>query len=144
MIEVLFAASVAFVGYVIYVLVDEQINPPKPFVIEVKPLPTVKTSASTIKTETPKQVRSSVQATKTKSAVNTKTQDIPKLVSITSGSIWKYLQKNGSTSVAKMIQELPEDNKTLQRSIGWLAQEDKITLDNVGRVETIALKDITL
>ena len=43
-------------------------------------------------------------------------------------------------SVAKLVRELPEEEKIIQRSIGWLAQEGKITLDTVDRVETIALK----
>jgi predicted DNA-binding transcriptional regulator AlpA len=60
---------------------------------------------------------------------------------LTAGSIWQYLNENGSTSVAKLIKELPEEEKIIQRSIGWLAQEDKITLSIVDRAETIALKD---
>ncbi len=59
---------------------------------------------------------------------------------LTAGSIWHYLNENGSTSVAKLIKELPEEEKVIQRSIGWLAQEDKITLSIVDRAETIALK----
>jgi hypothetical protein len=39
-----------------------------------------------------------------------------------------------------LVRELPEEEKIIQRSIGWLAQEGKITLDTVDRVETIALK----
>ena len=39
----------------------------------------------------------------------------------------------------KAIAELEE--KIIQRSIGWLAQEGKITLDVVDRVETLALKE---
>jgi hypothetical protein len=50
------------------------------------------------------------------------------------------LNEHGSTSVAKLIKELPEEEKIIQRSIGWLAQEDKITLSIVDRAETIALK----
>jgi hypothetical protein len=59
---------------------------------------------------------------------------------LTAGSIWQYLAENGPTSVAKLIKELPEEEKIIQRSIGWLAQEGKITLDTVDRIETIALK----
>jgi len=40
-----------------------------------------------------------------------------------------------------LIRELPEEEKIIQRSIGWLAQEGKITLTTVARAETIALKD---
>jgi|CXWL01.1.fsa_nt_gi cytoskeletal protein RodZ len=60
---------------------------------------------------------------------------------LTAGSIWHYLADNGTTSVAKLVRALPEDEKNIQRSIGWLAQEGKITLSIIDRVETIALKE---
>ena len=62
-------------------------------------------------------------------------------VGSTAGSIWHYLNDNGATSVAKLIRELSEEEKIIQRSIGWLAQEGKISLDTIERVETITLKD---
>lgn len=60
---------------------------------------------------------------------------------LTAGSIWHYLAEHGATSVAKLVKDLPQEEKIIQRSIGWLAQEDKITLSIVDRVETIALKE---
>ena len=60
-------------------------------------------------------------------------------VGLTAGSIWHYLTGNGETSVAKLVDALPEE-ELIQRSIGWLAQEDKITLSVVDQIETIALK----
>ena len=62
-------------------------------------------------------------------------------VGLAAGSIWHYLAKNGATSVAKLVNELSEEEKIIQRSIGWLAQEGKITIDVVNRVETLALKE---
>ncbi len=62
-------------------------------------------------------------------------------VGLTAGSIWHYLAEYGATSVAKLIRELPEDEKTIHRSIGWLAQEDKITLKIIDRAETLSLKE---
>jgi Winged helix-turn-helix domain (DUF2582) len=60
-------------------------------------------------------------------------------VGLTAGDIWHYLDKNGATTVAKLVRELPEEEKIIQRSIGWLAQEGKIALDTIDRVETISL-----
>jgi hypothetical protein len=60
-------------------------------------------------------------------------------VGLTAGSIWHYLAEQGATSVAKLVNALPEDEAIIQRGIGWLAQEDKITLSIVDQVETIAL-----
>lgn len=61
-------------------------------------------------------------------------------VGLTAGEIWHYLDKNGATAVAKLVKELQEEEKIIQRSIGWLAQEGKITLEIINRVETIGLK----
>ncbi|WP_427551877.1 winged helix-turn-helix domain-containing protein (plasmid) [Methylomonas sp. MS20] len=60
---------------------------------------------------------------------------------LTAGSIWHFLSENGATSVTKLIKELPEEEKFIQRGIGWLGQEGKITLSIVDRAEMIALKE---
>jgi hypothetical protein len=61
-------------------------------------------------------------------------------VGFNAGSIWHYLAENGATPVTKLIDALPVEEAIIQRSIGWLAQEDKITLSVVDQIETIALK----
>ena len=66
---------------------------------------------------------------------------MPEQVGLAAGSIWHYLAENGATSVAKLVKELSEEEKIIQRSIGWLAQEGKITLNVVNRVETLSLKE---
>jgi hypothetical protein len=60
-------------------------------------------------------------------------------VGLTAGDIWHYLDKNGATVVAKLVRELPEEEKVIQRSIGWLAQEGKIVINIIDRVESISL-----
>jgi hypothetical protein len=140
MTEVLFTASVAFVGYVIYVLVEEQISQAKNHIVEVQLGP----PAKIVKPPVPKPAR--IRAKPAKARTKEKRAaiiilNLAESVGMAAGSIWRYLNEKGSTTVAKLVKELPEDNKTLQRSIGWLAQEDKITLETIGRVETIALKD---
>ena len=66
---------------------------------------------------------------------------MPERVGLTAGKIWHYLAENDATPVAKLVRELPEEEKIIQRSIGWLAQEGKVTLDAVDRIETLALKE---
>jgi outer membrane biosynthesis protein TonB len=61
-------------------------------------------------------------------------------IGLTAGSIWNYVSENGATPVSKLVRELSEEEKIIQRSIGWLAQEGKITLEIVDRAETVALK----
>jgi DeoR/GlpR family transcriptional regulator of sugar metabolism len=62
------------------------------------------------------------------------------IIGINAGTIWEYLDKNGPTTIAKLIRETGVDEKTIQRGIGWLAQEGKVTIELVNRAETIALK----
>ena len=55
------------------------------------------------------------------------------------GEIWRFLDANGPISVSKLAKELSVDEKSMQRAIGWLAQEGKISIDIVNRAETISL-----
>ena len=55
------------------------------------------------------------------------------------GEIWNYLDKNGATSVAKLTRETKIDEKNIQRGIGWLAQEGKLSIEIINRAETVSL-----
>ena len=136
MTEVLFAASVAFVGYVIYVLVDEQMASANTSAAEIQPVSSVNAG----KPITPKPIRARTKSPQVRKVATT-IINVTERVGTAAGSIWNYLNENGPTAVTKLVNILPEDNKTLQRSIGWLAQEDKITLETISRRETIALKE---
>ena len=61
------------------------------------------------------------------------------IVGNTAGVIWKYLDKNGPISIAKLIKETKIDEKNIQRGIGWLAQENKVSIEIINRAETISL-----
>jgi hypothetical protein len=50
------------------------------------------------------------------------------------------LADNGASPVAKLIREHSEEEKIVQQCIGWLAQEGKISLDSIDRVEIVSLK----
>jgi hypothetical protein len=56
------------------------------------------------------------------------------------GEIWAYLEKNGPATVNKLGTDTEINKNDIQRAIGWLAREDKIVIDQKGRVETIGLK----
>ena len=55
------------------------------------------------------------------------------------GKIWKYLDKNGATSVSKIINETGLNKNDVQRALGWLAREEKIAFEMNGRTETVSL-----
>ena len=112
----------------------------KPMPKADQPTTTVAAKASSKKPSPDQKPAKKTQAVAPKPAVSAPETVIPERVGLTAGNIWHYLAENGATPVAKLIRELPEEEKIIQRSIGWLAQEGKITLDTVDRVETIALK----
>ena len=55
------------------------------------------------------------------------------------GQVWRYLDKNGSTSVSKITNETGLNKNDVQRAIGWLLKEDKLIIEAVGRTETLSL-----
>lgn len=56
------------------------------------------------------------------------------------GQIWMYLDKNGPASVTKITNETGINKNDIQRAIGWLLKEDKLSIEMVGRAETLSLK----
>ncbi|MGZ8157670.1 MAG: winged helix-turn-helix domain-containing protein [Methylobacter sp.] len=56
------------------------------------------------------------------------------------GIIWNYLDKNGPSSVNKVTTETGINKNDVQRAIGWLSKEDKLSIEMVGRAETLSLK----
>lgn len=56
------------------------------------------------------------------------------------GKIWGYSDKNGAASVTKITNETGLNKNDVQRAIGWLLKEDKLSIEVVGRTETLSLK----
>ncbi|MDP3876318.1 MAG: winged helix-turn-helix domain-containing protein [Methylobacter sp.] len=56
------------------------------------------------------------------------------------GIIWKYLDKNGPSSVNKVTNDTGINRNDVQRAIGWLSKEDKLSIEMIGRAETLSLK----
>lgn len=61
-------------------------------------------------------------------------------ISATAGIIWEYLDKYGPTTVSQLTRNIKAYDKLIHRGIGWLAKEDKITIEVSKRAETISLK----
>lgn len=56
------------------------------------------------------------------------------------GLVWKHLNENGDSSISKVAKETGIHKNDIQRAIGWLAREEKITIEKKGRSEVLALK----
>lgn len=121
---------------------QSQAVPPKPIpnAKTEQPVATVATKAAPKKPNPEQKAPKKAQVAASKPVEAAPEMTMSERVGLTSGSIWHYLDKNGATAVAKLVRELTEEEKIIQRSIGWLAQEGKITLAVVDRAETIALK----
>ena len=132
-----------FVLYIIYLIMKKPkttTEKPVPKAKAAQPTTTVATKATPKKPSPDQKPVKKAQAVAPKPTAAATETVIPERVGLTAGNIWHYLAENGVTPVTKLLRELPEEEKIIQRSIGWLAQEGKITLDTVDRVETIALK----
>ena len=146
MTEVFFGLSVAFVGYAVYVLVEEQVTINKAQAVALLPekavdLPKFEAIVAAVPTPTPTRTRTTAQTKKPKTDIASKIINLPEQVGMAAGNVYRFLDKNGAVSVTKLLREIKEDGKTIQRSIGWLAQEGKISLETINRVETIALSN---
>jgi hypothetical protein len=133
-----------FVLYILYLIMKKSkstTEKPVPKAKTEQPVATVETKATPKKPSPNQKPAKKAKAVTPKPVEATPGMSLPERVGLTAGSIWHYLTENGATPVAKLIRELQEDEKTIQRSIGWLAQEDKITLKIIDRAETISLKE---
>jgi uncharacterized protein YjgD (DUF1641 family) len=140
MIEILFILSILFFVYAAFALIGEQVSCNKQQAIEKK----IANAGNALNIEQQKsKVQDTAESTsksKTKTT-STRNKSAANVLNAASARVQRYLKKNGPTSVAKLVRELPDDDKTVQRSIGWLAQDGSITLEVVGRAETVAAKD---
>ncbi len=109
-----------FVFYIIYLIMKKSKNTtemPAPKAKAEQPIATVVAKA-TPKTPSPDQKPSKkAQVAAPKPDVAAPEMNIPERVGLTAGSIWHYLTENGATSVAKLIRELPEEDKIIQRKL---------------------------
>lgn len=97
--------------------------------------------ASPKKTSSKPKAAEKVPVSEAESSSASAEMSVQERVGLTAGEIWQYLSENGPTSVAKLMNALPEKDAIIQRSIGWLARENKVVLSIVDRTETIALED---
>jgi hypothetical protein len=56
------------------------------------------------------------------------------------GKVWQFLDKNGPSNITKIGTETGVAKNELQRAIGWLCKEGKLSIEIKGKVETISLK----
>jgi hypothetical protein len=58
----------------------------------------------------------------------------------TAGMVWKQLTENGPMSMAKLVKAVGEPRDTVMQAMGWLAREDKLSIEEDGRSRIISLR----
>jgi len=56
------------------------------------------------------------------------------------GEVWRYLEAHGPTTPVELKKQLELPSEVFYGALGWLAREDKITIDGQGRKVKVALK----
>jgi hypothetical protein len=59
----------------------------------------------------------------------------------TAGTIWQILNAKGSLTIAKLVKEIEAPRDVVMQGLGWLAREDKISIDEEARTRVVSLKD---
>ncbi|MGI9211345.1 MAG: winged helix-turn-helix domain-containing protein [Methylococcaceae bacterium] len=61
------------------------------------------------------------------------------IIGTAAGRVWSYLYENGTASATKMTEVLELDKNEIQRAIGWLAREGKLSVEKKGKNELFRL-----
>jgi DNA-binding transcriptional ArsR family regulator len=56
------------------------------------------------------------------------------------GIVWQVLSEKGSLSMAKLVKAVGKPRDTVMQALGWLAREDKISIDEEGRNRIVSLR----
>ncbi len=56
------------------------------------------------------------------------------------GLVWRLLHENGPMSVARLVQAAGQPRDVVMQALGWLAREDKITIEEQRRTRIVSLR----
>jgi hypothetical protein len=58
----------------------------------------------------------------------------------TAGVIWRHLETYGPQKMTQLVKGIDAPRDTLMQALGWLAREDKISIDEDGRARVVSLR----
>ena len=61
-------------------------------------------------------------------------------IGLVAGATWHALHEHGPLSIAKLAKIVDVPREALAMSLGWLAREEKITIEDVGRGRVVSLR----
>ncbi|MDD1649156.1 MAG: winged helix-turn-helix domain-containing protein [Methylococcaceae bacterium] len=62
-------------------------------------------------------------------------------VGVAAGTVWASLSESGQASATKLAEATGLDRNDVQRAIGWLAREGKISVERKGKNEFFTLSE---
>jgi hypothetical protein len=57
----------------------------------------------------------------------------------TAGTVWRVLSENGPLSVTRLLKAVDEPRDTVMQALGWLARENKLSIEDEGRTRIVSL-----
>jgi hypothetical protein len=57
------------------------------------------------------------------------------------GAIWQVLHAKGPLTIAKLVKDIEAPRDVVMQGLGWLAREDKVTIEEEARTRVVSLKD---
>lgn len=55
------------------------------------------------------------------------------------GEVWSVLARDGTLSVSKLVKTVGEPRDLVMQALGWLAREEKISIEEDGRRRVVSL-----
>jgi hypothetical protein len=60
----------------------------------------------------------------------------------TAGLVWQYLHTSGPRTLTQLAKDIDAPRDVIMQAIGWLAREDKLTIEEEGRnKKLVVLRD---
>jgi hypothetical protein len=59
----------------------------------------------------------------------------------TAGAVWRLLDVSGPMSISKLVKEVDAPRDLTMQALGWLAREDKISIDEESRSRLVSLRE---
>lgn len=62
-------------------------------------------------------------------------------VGLAAGKVWAYLNENGASSATKLGEGAGLDRNEVQRALGWLAREGKLSVERKGKNDYFSIAE---
>ncbi len=70
-----------------------------------------------------------------------KTESLVDQIGVAAGKVWQTLHKDGSLSVAKLVETVELNRDLVMQAVGWLAREGKLHISETKRGRFLSLSE---